>query len=119
MKYLKQMAIILTVSFLGEILKTVLPFPIPASIYGLLLMFGGLCLKIIPLETVKDTGKFLVGIMTLMFIPPTVGITQSWNRIQGIVVPLLVIIVVSTLAVIVVSGWVTQTVIRWEGKKEK
>ena len=34
MKYLRQFMIILLFSFLGELLKYVLPFPVPASIYG-------------------------------------------------------------------------------------
>lgn len=59
MKHVRQFAIILVISFLGEILKAVLPLPIPASIYGLVLMLAALMLKIIPLEAVKDAGKFL------------------------------------------------------------
>ena len=59
MKYIKQFSIIITVSFLGEVLHALLPLPIPASIYGLLLMLAGLCCHIIPMDGVKETGKFL------------------------------------------------------------
>ena len=38
MKYIKQLAIILMVTAIGEILKYLLPLPVPASIYGLVLM---------------------------------------------------------------------------------
>ena len=69
MKYIKQFSIIITVSFLGEVLHALLPLPIPASIYGLLLMLAGLCCHIIPMDGVKETGKFLVEVMPLMFIP--------------------------------------------------
>ena len=34
MKYLHQFLLILAISFMGELLKEVLPFPVPASIYG-------------------------------------------------------------------------------------
>ena len=50
MKYIKQFSIIITVSFLGEVLHALLPLPIPASIYGLLLMLAGLCCHIIPMD---------------------------------------------------------------------
>ena len=52
MKYIKQFSIIITVSFLGEVLHALLPLPIPASIYGLLLMLAGLCCHIIPMADV-------------------------------------------------------------------
>lgn len=40
MKLLKQFLIIILVSFIGEILKEVIPFPVPASIYGMIIMFS-------------------------------------------------------------------------------
>ena len=69
MKYLRQFMIILLFSFLGELLKYVLPFPVPASIYGLVLLFIALETRILPLAAVKDAGKFMIEIMPLMFIP--------------------------------------------------
>ena len=83
MKYIKQFSIIITVSFLGEVLHALLPLPIPASIYGLLLMLAGLCCHIIPMDEVKETGKFLVEVMPLMFIPAAVGLTESWGSDQS------------------------------------
>lgn len=80
MKYVRQFAVILTVSFMGEVLKSLIPLQIPASIYGLVLMLAALCLHIIPLEAVRDAGKFLVEIMPLMFIPAAVGLTEAWTR---------------------------------------
>lgn len=118
MKYIRQFVIILTVSFLGEVLKAVLPLPIPASIYGLVLMLAALSLGIIKLEAVKEAGKFLIEIMPLMFIPAAVGLTLVWDKISSILVPLLVTVVVSTVAVMAVSGLVTQGVIR-RGKSRK
>ena len=117
MKYIRQFAVILTISFLGEVLKALIPLQIPASIYGLLLMLAALCFKIIPLDAVKDTGKFLVEIMPLMFIPAAVGLTESWDKISPILVQLIVITVISTIAVMAVSGLVTQWVIRRGEKK--
>ena len=35
MKYVRQLLIILFVSFLGELLKSIIPLSIPASIYGI------------------------------------------------------------------------------------
>lgn len=112
MKYIKQFAIILAVSFIGEVLHEILPLPVPASIYGLVLMLAALKTGIIPLDSVRETGKFLIEIMPLMFIPAAVGLTESWDRISPILIPLLVITAVSTVTVMASAGRVTQAVQR-------
>lgn len=118
MKYVKQFGIILAISFLGEVLKSLIPLPIPASIYGLLLMLTALCLRVIPLESVKETAKFLIEIMPLMFIPAAVGLIESWTAISPIILELLAVTAVSTVLVMAVSGRVTQLVIRLESGKK-
>ena len=54
MKWMKQFGIILLISFVGEILEKWIPLPIPASIYGIILLFLCLKLNIIPHEKVPD-----------------------------------------------------------------
>ena len=102
MKHLRQFLIILLFSFLGEGLKALLPLPVPASIYGLVLLFAALELGIIKLSAVEDAGKFLIEIMPVMFIP----------ALKPICVQVVVIMFVSTIVVMVISGRVTQFVIR-------
>ena len=118
MKYLKQLLIIILISFIGEVLNHLIPLPIPASIYGLIILFAGLETKIIPLASVRETGKFLVEIMPIMFIPPAVGVMESWGIIKASWVPYLVITVVTTVAVMAVSGRVTQAVMRKKRTRE-
>ncbi len=112
MKYVKQFLIILLISFVGELLKDLLPFPIPSSIYGLAILFCALQFKILKLEAVQETAKFLIEIMPLMFIPAGVGLLESWGALQDILIPITVILVVSTVFVMAVSGRVTQFLIR-------
>lgn len=108
MKQLKQLTIILLISFIGEMLHMLIPVPIPASIYGLVLMFILLECKILPLSSVKEVGKFLVEILTLMFIPTTVGLIDSYSLVSDRIVPYLIVTLVTTIIVMVVSGRVTQ-----------
>ena len=119
MKYLKQFCLILFFSFIGEILHALIPFPIPATIYGIILLFLSLEFKIISLEKVKDTGKFLIEISPIMFIPSAVGLMDSWELIKASFVPYITIPLVSTIVVMGVSGWVTQFVIRRDRTKNK
>ena len=53
-KLLRQFLVIMAVSFVGEILHAVLPLPIPASIYGLVLMLALLMTGALKLDTVED-----------------------------------------------------------------
>ena len=112
MKYLKQFCIILLISFVGEIANHFIPLPIPASIYGIIILFLGLESRLIPLEDVKDTGKLLIEIMPVMFIPAAAGIIDVWSIISSSIAEYVIIMMVSTIAVMAVSGLVTQLVIR-------
>lgn len=116
MKYIKQFLIILAVTCVGEILKYFIPLPIPASIYGLVIMLALLITRRVRLESVKETGEFLVEIMPLMFIPPAVGLMVSWEQLQPILIPTLVIIVVSTVVVMAVTGKVTDWLTKGKGE---
>ena len=118
MKYIKQFGIILAISFLGEILKSVIPLPVPASIYGLILMLVALQTGILALDKVKDTAKFLIEIMPIMFIPAAVELMDIWEVLRSIFVPVIVITLVSTIVVMVTAGRTTQSMIRWEKKRE-
>lgn len=122
MKYLRQLLIILIFSFAGEALHYLVPIQIPASIYGLVLLFIGLMTGLIRLSQVQETAKFLIEIMPMMFIPAGVGLLESWGVLKPILVPVIVILVVSTVFVMGVSGLVTQGVMhigKSHGKKEK
>lgn len=119
MKYLKQLSIILTISFLAELLEYLIPLPVAASIYGLLLMLIGLITKIIPLEKVEGAADFLVENMSVMFIPATVGIMTSVEELKQMLLPLCVITVVSTILIMIVTGKVAQGIIRTDNKRKK
>ncbi|EXG86941.1 putative effector of murein hydrolase LrgA [Clostridium sp. ASBs410] len=121
MKYIRQFTIILFISLAGEIIHLLVPLPVPASIYGLLIMLIGLRKKWIPLEAVEDVSIFLIDIMPLMFIPAAVGLLDSWGILRPILVPFLVITLLSTIIVMVITGKVTQLFIKnnRNGKAEK
>lgn len=117
MKLLKQFLIILAISFVGEILKYLLPLPVPASIYGMVILFIGLLTGLISLNSVRSAGKFMIEIMPVMFIPAGVGLMSSWGNLKPVLVPVLVITVVALLTVMIATGYVSQLVIRMQKRK--
>lgn len=119
MKYIRQFLIILLISFFGELLKYIIPLSVPASIYGMVLMFLALELKILKVSDVKETSTFLIEIMPLMFVPAGVGLLDSWEALQPIWVQVVIITLISTVVVMGVSGTITQWVIRKDQKSTK
>ena len=118
MKYLRQLLIILIFSFIGEVLHSLIPIQVPASIYGLVLLFIALLTGIIQLPQVKEAAKYLIEIMPLMFIPAGVGLLESWGDLKSILIPVLILLVASNILVMGVSGKVTQGIIQRSKRKE-
>lgn len=118
MKYLSQFGIILIISLIGEVLHAFLPLPVPASVYGLLLMLLALMTGIIKLHQVEKAADLMIELMPLFFVPPGVSLITSWADISGLIVPFVITVLLSTVAVMVVTGRVTQAVMR-KGKERE
>lgn len=119
MKFLRQFMIILLLSFLGEVLKMFIPLPIPASVYGLVLMLLCLVTGILKTSQVKEAAFFLIEIMPVMFIPAAAGLMDSWKVLQPLLLPILVITVVITIFVMVVTGKIAQMIAQKRGIKNE
>ena len=117
MKYIKQLMIIILFSFLGEILNHIIPLPIPASIYGMMLLFVALATKIIKLEEVEETAEYLLSIMLIFFVPASVGIMDTFFEHKSSMLPIIIIVFVSTIVVMSVTGLVSQFIIKITHKK--
>lgn len=112
MKYLRQVFILIAITFAAEIIKFLVPLPVPASIYGLLLLFGLLKSGVLKLEQVETVGGFLLEIMPLLLVSPSVSFLTAADSIQAMLLPVLIMGFVGTLVVMVVTGRVAQWVIR-------
>ena len=115
MKYLSQFCIILGFTLTGEALQRLLPLPIPASVYGLVLLFAALCTGIVKVSQVKETGAFLTSILPILFVSPTVGILEHWDLIRPNLLPIVLLLLGSTVLTFALSGMLTQRL----GKKEE
>ena len=119
MTYIRQFAVIITVCFIGEVLQKYIPLPVPASIWGLLLMFVSLRTKIFPLKAVDTTSDFILAIMPLLFVPSTVALITAGPTLKKYGIQFLIIGVVSTIVVFGVTGIVTQAIIRLTHKNSR
>ena len=110
MKYIRQFGIIILFSFAGELCHSLIPIPIPASIYGMVLVLLALCLKVLKLEAVKETGSFLVSMLPLLFVAPTVGLLSCWDLIRDSVFQIVCIVIVTTVLTFGVAGVLTKLI---------
>ncbi len=118
MKYIVQLFIIFMITFLGEILHEFIPLPIPASIYGLLLMLICLKTKVVKLEHIKDVGAFLLDMMPVMFMPAAVGLITIWKDVSHTVIPMIIITLLTTVFVMAATGKMTDYILKKDGGED-
>ena len=118
MKYLSQFLRITAFTLAGELLQRLIPLPVPASVYGLVLLFAALCAGIVKLEQVKDAGGFLVSILPILFVSPAVGILENWGLIKDVMISMIVVALTSTIITFAVAGRVTQSLRNKEEKED-
>lgn len=119
MKYIQQFLIIIAFSFLGEVLHFFIPLPVPASIYGILLLFTALMKKWIKINQVREVSTLLIAVMPIMFIPAAVGLIDSWTIMESHLLKYIIVTIVSTFIVMGTSGFITQYVIRRDNTKRE
>ena len=108
MKYIFQFARITAFCRAGEVLSAVLPLPIPASVYGLLLLAAALKFGVLKLDQVRETGLFLTGIFPLLFVPAAAGVMELGSQLMNLLLPAVLAIVPITALVMAVTGMVAQ-----------
>ena len=118
MKYLSQFLRITAFTLAGELLQRLIPLPVPASVYGLVLLVAALCAGIVKLEQVKDAGGFLVSILPILFVSPAVGILENWGLIKDVMISMIVVALTSTIITFAVAGRVTQSLRNKEEKED-
>ena len=109
---------IMVFCFAGELCHNFLPLPIPASVYGLILLLAALKLGFVKLEQVKEVGLFLTGIFPLLFVPAAAGVMELWAEMGEMLIPILIAIIPVTVLVLVTAGHTTQALTRRKSKKE-
>ena len=94
----------------------VLPLPVPASVYGLVLLLAALTAGVVKL--VKETGTYLTGIFPLLFVPAAAGIMELWAEMGQLLLPILIAILPVTVLVMAAAGRTTQALTARNKKEE-
>lgn len=84
------------------------PVAVPGSVIGMVLLFLALHFKWINMEQVDEVGTWLTDNMAILFIPPGVGLMTNFDILGGVWWQLLIIVFVSTAAMLWFVGMVVQ-----------
>lgn len=117
MKYLKQAFVIFGFSLVGQVLQALIPLPIPAAIYGFVLLFLALSTGLLKEAHIDETATFLIHILPILFVAPMVNLLSCYQIIAPNLVAIVTIVLVSTVVVFAVAGLVTRALGR-KGDKE-
>lgn len=109
-KLLRQCTIILSIYFLGELIKKGLSLPIPGSILGMLILLFLLCTKIIKLDMVEGISNFFLDNLAFFFIPSGVSLMSSFSVLKGNWLAIISISIISTIIVLSVTGAIIQLI---------
>jgi lrgA family protein len=105
-----QCAILFACLALGELIVWATGIKLPSSIIGMLLLALLLKLRIIKLRWVEGIANFLVKNLGFFFVPPGVAIMLYLDIIQAEFIPIIAASVISTIIVIVTTGWIHQLI---------
>ncbi|KAF1304135.1 antiholin-like murein hydrolase modulator LrgA [Enterococcus saccharolyticus] len=103
--FLQQAFIFALIMLLANGLALIIPIPVPASVIGMILLFVGLCTKIIKLEQVEELSNSLSRVITFLFVPSGISLINSLDIMQQYGLQILFVILVATLALLASTGW--------------
>lgn len=120
MKLYVQLMIIFMISLVGEGISSVFHLPFPGSIIGLVLLFLALQFKLLRLRHISMVGNFLLANMTILFLPPAVGIMDKFQVIAPYLLPIILIVLGAIVLNVCVIAVVVQLIkTRFEGDYEE
>ena len=104
MAFYRGLAIIFSFYALGEFTSFVLNLSIPGSVIGMLYLLAALLGGAVRLEWVENEAKLFVKNMSIMFVPPGVGIVAYLGLLKAQAVPVFGALVVSFLVTLFVTA---------------
>ena len=101
---MKGILILLSYLVVGEGISMLINHFVPGNVIGMVLLFASLQAKIVKPESVEKVSGFLTKNMTIMFLPPSIGLIASYKILGNNIVTIVLAIVVSTMLVLAVVG---------------
>lgn len=108
MRILLQLALILGICYVGELIHDYTGIPIPGNILGMLFLLLLLCLKVIKLEQIREVSDFFLKRLAFFFLPPAIGLMLVGDDVKSQWPLLLILCIVLTIVTMAATGWTVQ-----------
>ena len=108
MRILLQLALILGICYVGELIHDYTGIPIPGNILGMLILLLLLCLKVIKLEQIREVSDFFLKRLAFFFLPPAIGLMLVSDDVKSQWPLLLILCIVLTIVTMAATGWTVQ-----------
>lgn len=113
-----QVVLLCGISMLGNFISQSFNLSIPGNIIGLAILFLLLESKMLSLTWIENGANFLIAELLLFFIPSAIGVIQFQGLLIGQFVNLSIVIVLSTIAVVLLVGLLTETILRYNKRRQ-
>lgn len=114
--FLEQGFVFAAIMLLSNIIIKYLPFPMPASVMGLILLFIALCTKVVKLEQVEGLGTSLTGLISFLFVPSGISVINSLGIMGEYGIQIVSIIIIATVILLAVTGWSASALLKLRDK---
>lgn len=118
MKILTQLGIIFAVCLAGNVVSALLPFPFPASVAAMVILFLLLLTGAVKPARLGESSDFLLKNMAILFIPSGVGILEQYAFVREHILKLAAICLITTLLTFVVTAFTVLGVIRLQKRRK-
>lgn len=110
-----QLGVLFGFYLMGVFIQNLFDLLIPGSVLGMVLLLICLYTRVLPEQWISKGATFLLNHLPLFFIPVTVGIMNHLDFFTGKSLWLIPIVLVSTLFIMITTGWIGQTLVNRKG----
>jgi len=111
MKMMYQIGLLFGVCLLGQAISVFLPISFPGSVLSMIILFLLLFFRVIKVDHIQQKADFLLKNMSFFFIPAGIGILSSFDLIRSSILPLIAVIIVTTILTFGATALTVQGVI--------
>ena len=116
MKIMLQIGLLFGICLVGESISVFLPIPFPGAVISMIILFLLLFFRVIQVDHIRQKADFLLKNMAFFLIPAGVGILSVIDTLRNNILPLICIVILTTILTFGATAWTVQLVIALQDK---